>query len=619
MEYSKRIDSEAINLFLNEVKDIQQDVEYFEEEQVVLDEIEQAADFLQKVGLSNLSEIYQQGCEISESVVNATVSQRNLTLKQVQTIKSRVQTLNKTLRSHQPRQKQRQDVRDVTWNVETSCTDTKINNEGIHFLNSSDDPSSDINLNDQQCSSLPYISHDSSNLPLKSKSKWSADDQLQSKGFTNAKYDKGDIARLLSDTVVLKGYHPIQESSFVSNVHKERSSSTSQENEIFKSDGSKINDSTNSIYKKNISDDTSNSNMIKINDKILSFENFIQKSGENSNVLKAWKSQEDIHIENLSIDDISESEYQYLRPFLWVEVTALFDQCNTTIIKRKANIKNKRGNVFGVNLSTLIMRDMPRTTDISMVPEIFKIIINHLSTRSLKEDGILRIGGQKQKLERLCAEIESKFYENKQYIENLLQQATSHEIVGVLKKLLRDLPDPIFTMELFDMFYKCNLLPKHAQFKALNILVLLLPVEHRNTFRLLLNFLINVIKHEKENHMSLHNVAMVAAPSFFPPKLLLPKESKIQIKNVLKEDIEKHINDAAVCCCTMETLLKYGDSLWTVPIDLVNQAREAQKRVQNRKDKRDYGRRNVRKELQRSNTQYQPNIISPRAKRDIFL
>lgn len=99
---------------------------------------------------------------------------------------------------------------------------------------------------------------------------------------------------------------------------------------------------------------------------------------------------------------------------------------------------------------------MQRPTDNFMVPNIFQSVVSQLNTRCISEDGILRLAGQKQKLEFLCNEIESKFFTNRQDVESLLQQATVHELTGVLKKLLRDLPDPVFTMELFDMFYKTS-------------------------------------------------------------------------------------------------------------------------------------------------------------------
>jgi hypothetical protein len=158
----------------------------------------------------------------------------------------------------------------------------------------------------------------------------------------------------------------------------------------------------------------------------------------------------------VDIDEFTDSEYQYLKPLLYVELVAIFDQHKIVFLKRKASTKYKGGNVFGVNLSTLVMRDMQRPTDNFMVPEIFQSVTAQLNTRCICEDGILRLAGQKQKLEYLCGEIESKFFTNRQEVESMLQQATVHELTGVLKKLLRDLPDPIFTMELFDMFYKTS-------------------------------------------------------------------------------------------------------------------------------------------------------------------
>lgn len=156
----------------------------------------------------------------------------------------------------------------------------------------------------------------------------------------------------------------------------------------------------------------------------------------------------------IDIDEFTDSEYQYLKPLLYVELVAIFDQYKIVFLKRKASTKYKGGSVFGVNLSTLVMRDMP--IDTSMVPEIFQSVLRQLNTRCISEDGILRLAGQKQKLESLCNEIEEKFFNCRRDVEQLLQQATVHELTGVLKKLLRDLPDPIFTMELFDMFYKTS-------------------------------------------------------------------------------------------------------------------------------------------------------------------
>lgn len=102
------------------------------------------------------------------------------------------------------------------------------------------------------------------------------------------------------------------------------------------------------------------------------------------------------------------------------------------------------------------MRDMQKPTDNSMVPEILQSILTQLNTRGVCEDGILRIACQKQKLDFLCEEIETKYFCNRKEVEDLIKQATPHELTGVLKKLLRELPEPIFTTELFEMFYKTS-------------------------------------------------------------------------------------------------------------------------------------------------------------------
>lgn len=109
-----------------------------------------------------------------------------------------------------------------------------------------------------------------------------------------------------------------------------------------------------------------------------------------------------------------------------------------------------------MHLSTLVIRDMPKDTENTMVPRIYQLVITQLIDRCLKEEGVMRVGGQRQRLEMLCKDIEDHFYSNRPHIEKLLTEVPGHCLTGVLKKLLRDLPDSIFTMELVDMFYKTN-------------------------------------------------------------------------------------------------------------------------------------------------------------------
>lgn len=58
--------------------------------------------------------------------------------------------------------------------------------------------------------------------------------------------------------------------------------------------------------------------------------------------------------------------------------------------------------------------------------------------------------------------------------------------------------------------------------RSLNLLVLLLPAENRATLRALLQFTSKLVeyqqRHDLENKMTEHNVAMIIAPSLFPPR-----------------------------------------------------------------------------------------------------
>ncbi|XP_049817232.1 rho GTPase-activating protein conundrum-like [Aethina tumida] len=616
-------DESLLKYYLDEAKHTQEGPVV--EEYSVPDEAELATDFLSATGFSHLTKLHQRGEEIPENIVSDSVRQKNLTETQAKTIRNRVATLNKTLKSRQPRRKHRLDIRDISWDVETSSTSSRSRSATPDSLDSivlNEPLSSD---DDQPPSSLPPFPLDLPHQGFKTKVKWTSSEPIQNKKFNRT--DKSNVARLGSDNVVLKGYQPLNEYGTLPRPQRERSGSdptteltslqpmktnlpiitrhqsTNLHNQLSRSHNSiTISNNCSKVY---INSTDSNE------DEAVSFEGLIKQN--DVDIDQNWILQDGV-----SIDELTDSEYQHLHPLLYVELVAIFDSYKIKFIKRKASIKNKGGNVFGLKLSTLVMRDMP--TDDSMIPKIFQSVIGQLNKRCLSEDGILRIAGQKQKLEFLCQEIEAKFFSNIQEVENLLSCASVHDLTGILKKLLRDLPDPIFTMELFDMFFKTSAITKmEDRIKALNLLVLLLPVEHRNTFRLLMNFFLNIIKYESQNRMNLHNVAMITAPSFFPPRLLLPKDNKFVNKTINKDELHQQINDAALCCKIMETMLKTGPNLWSVPKHLAKQAKDAQKRALDRKDmSKDKKNRSGKTKLVRSNTHHEAGAINvPRYKSNI--
>ncbi|KRT78518.1 hypothetical protein AMK59_6772 [Oryctes borbonicus] len=595
--------TEYLQLFFNEATDCHPEQE-IEEEHPVLDEVEQARDFLLKAGLSDLSKIFQEGKEIPEAVVNDSVREKYLTEKQAQTVRSRVRTLNKTLGNRKPRRKQRQDIRDIAWNVETSSTGSRSRSATPDSLDSVGALNEELTSDEDQ--QLPHLSLDAAQAG-KGKLKWTSSEPLQNKVFQRQARD--NVAHLDSNNVVLKGYYPLEENRIVK-PRRERSGS----------------DPTPDILLKQIHNDSegylsSSPNLIASSSppnalphaEALSFDEIIKAKQDEQN----WNI--DICDDVVCIDSINDCEYQHLKPLLWVEVTSIFDHYKIFTLKRKTN-KSKRGNVFNVNLSTLVMRDMPNPSENTMVPQVYQSVINQLTSRCLREDGLMRIAGQKQKLEMLCKDIEDHFYSNRSHVDHVLSEASAHCLVGVFKKLLRDLPDSILTMELFDMFYKTSLITSmEDQIRALNLLVLLLPIEHRNTFRYLIEFFLQIVANEQYNRMNLQNIAMIVAPSFFLPRILSPGRLSRVPDKLSKEQLLQQLHTAATCCSIMEVILKTGEKLWMIPNELVVQAREAQRKAQTRKKLgiKEQKHHPAKKKLQRSNTQYEPGaMLSPKITRD---
>lgn len=71
------------------------------------------------------------------------------------------------------------------------------------------------------------------------------------------------------------------------------------------------------------------------------------------------------------------------------------------------------GNLFGVSLSTLLLRDSQLSSEESNIPLVFQKVLNELTRRGVREEGILRVGGHKQKVY-----IFSSFFKIHLYIVN---------------------------------------------------------------------------------------------------------------------------------------------------------------------------------------------------------
>ncbi|KAG8123854.1 putative Rho GTPase-activating protein, partial [Naja naja] len=249
------------------------------------------------------------------------------------------------------------------------------------------------------------------------------------------------------------------------------------------------------------------------------------------------------------IGDLASQDMKKIHALALIELSALFDILGIELKPQKAaKIKVKESGLFGVPLLVLLEHDQKRIPGIR-TPLIFQKLISQIEGGKLETEGLLRIPGVAARVKNLCQELESKFYEGAFNWDSVKQ----HDAASLLKFFIRELPQPLFTVEYLKAFQDVQKLPtKKHQLQALNLLVLLLPEGNRDTLKVLLEFLQRVIDHRDKNKMNLKNVAMVMAPNLFMFHGLGAKPTE-QSEFVM----------AAGTANVMRFMIKYQNLLWT--------------------------------------------------------
>ena len=92
----------------------------------------------------------------------------------------------------------------------------------------------------------------------------------------------------------------------------------------------------------------------------------------------------------------------------------------------------------------------------------------------------------------------------------------THDIAGLLKEYMRELPQPLLTRELLSPFLSISRYHSKCVLSALRSLVCLLPDRNRVLLQLLLLLCQLVLRHSSDNKMDSHSLATVLAPGILP-------------------------------------------------------------------------------------------------------
>ncbi|XP_031158049.1 PH_BCR_vertebrate and RhoGAP_Bcr domain-containing protein isoform X1 [Sander lucioperca] len=177
----------------------------------------------------------------------------------------------------------------------------------------------------------------------------------------------------------------------------------------------------------------------------------------------------------------------------------------------------KQSGVFGVKINIVTKRER------SKVPLIVRQCVEEIERRGMDEVGIYRVSGVATDIQALKAAFDS----NNRDVSVMMREMDVNAIAGTLKLYFRELPEPLFTDELYPNFAGgIALSDSVAKESCMLNLLLSLPEPNLVTFVFLLDHLKRVAENESINKMSLHNLATV-----FGPTLLRPSEKDSKISN----------------------------------------------------------------------------------------
>lgn len=155
---------------------------------------------------------------------------------------------------------------------------------------------------------------------------------------------------------------------------------------------------------------------------------------------------------------------------------------------------------FGVQVCVLTSKANP-------VPKVVELLLMHVELNGLYAEGIYRKSGAACRARELYQILET----NPETA--CLDNYPIHTITGLVKRWLRELPDPLMTFSLYNDFLHAAELPEIPErIRAVYQKVDELPPANYHTLERLIFHLVKVAKEEKHNKMSPTSLAIVFAP-----------------------------------------------------------------------------------------------------------
>jgi hypothetical protein len=204
----------------------------------------------------------------------------------------------------------------------------------------------------------------------------------------------------------------------------------------------------------------------------------------------------------------------------------------------------KKKGVFGVPLEIIIDRDGADSTDgigpgALRIPALVDDSITTMRGMDLSVEGVFRKNGNIKRLNDAMATIDKEGCDAVDLTkENVVQ------VAALLKKYLRELPDPLLTFKLHRLFIASQkIADEDKRRRVLHLTCCLLPKAHRDSLEILCSFFnwvasFHQIDEESGSKMDTHNLATVIAPNILYTNAKTPVDDNFLAIEVVHTLIE---------------------------------------------------------------------------------
>ncbi|EEB05537.1 rho-type GTPase-activating protein [Schizosaccharomyces japonicus yFS275] len=218
--------------------------------------------------------------------------------------------------------------------------------------------------------------------------------------------------------------------------------------------------------------------------------------------------------------------------------------------------KMQTNGLFGIPLTALVQETgvystLGLTSSNSRIPLFIENLLRALLSMDMSVEGIFRKNGNLKELRLLVRVCE------KQHGDVGFENQTPVQLAALLKKFLRELPEPLLTFDLFQAFIDAANIEDNAErLEVLHMLYCLLPKEHHDTTDVLFGFFgwvasFSRLSEDTGSKMDLHNLATVISP------------------NILYSKGEMSVDDSFLAIEVVRMLLEYHTTFESIPSQFV--------------------------------------------------